>query len=734
MKSQFFRVARRLALLAVLAAACLPASAQNGTLRFSSASYSAKESAATVKVTVRRTGGSSGEVTVEFATIDSGGGTATPGVDYFPTNGTLTFGPGVTSLSFHVPLVNDAMHEDAETVQVELIGAAASGLTITTITVTDNDACVYALSPASLTLNDLGGLVAPVLVTATAGCEWTAAITSTDAPWLGIFSGFSGVGDGEVVLSVDPNPGSASRTANLRIAGRTFVVTQRGVDSTPPTLSINSPAANSRQTNPEITVTGKAADNLGVVAVEVQVENEGGVTDYVLAEGTANWSAMLTGFLPGQNIIRARAYDATNPPVEVTRTINFVETRPITLATNGEGSISGLRNGQILDVGRTYTTTARAARNHFFTGWSGSMVSGENPLTFAMHPDFLLEANFVPSPFTGIAGTYNGLCNDGEAIRHASSGFITLKLTGLGAYSAKMVLGGKRISFSGRFALDGLATNEIVRADGTNLIVMLSLDLSGFSDQITGTVSDGGWTASILTDRGFFNKTASPAPQAGRYTLIVPGDDSDAANQPGGDSFGTVTIDAGGRVKFSGTLADGTKISQGAPLSKNGWWPFYVPLYGGGGSVLSWVIFAESPESNLTGVLNWIKPPLASANLYANGFAIQREFSGSSYQPPAPGMERVLTFSGGRVRISAGNLADTFDSLVLLGDDNKVTDQSGNSLKLSISLSTGLFSGSVVPPGATRSIPFQGVLHQKQNYGGGFFLGTNQSGKVRLSE
>ena len=231
-----------------------------------------------------------------------------------------------------------------------------------------------------------------------------------------------------------------------------------------------------------------------------------------------------------------------------------------------------------------------------------------------------------------------------------------------------------------------------------------------------------------------FHKTDNQAMQAGRYTLIVPGDSGDTASQPGGDSFGTVTVDAGANVKFSGTLADGTKVSQTAPLSKNDWWPLYVPLYSGSGSILSWVIFVDSSEASFTGVFTWIKPALPNATFYTNGFTVQREFSGSSYRPPTNSLDRVLTFTAGRTQFSAGNLAEPFANEVMLADNSKVSNSGTNKLTLSISLSSGLFSGSVTPPGATRSFSFRGALHQKQNYGSGFFLGTDQSGRVRFAE
>jgi hypothetical protein len=36
----------------------------------------------------------------------------------------------------------------------------------------------------------------------------------------------------------------------------------------------------------------------------------------------------------------------------------------------------------------------------------------------------------------------------------------------------------------------------------------------------------------------------------------------------------------------------------------------------------------------------------------------------------------------------------------------------------------------VTAPGTTRSVPFKGVLLQNQTNGSGYFLGTNQSGRV----
>jgi hypothetical protein len=43
-----------------------------------------------------------------------------------------------------------------------------------------------------------------------------------------------------------------------------------------------------------------------------------------------------------------------------------------------------------------------------------------------------------------------------------------------------------------------------------------------------------------------------------------------------------------------------------------------------------------------------------------------------------------------------------------------------------------LFTGKLYPPDTATAIRFKGALLQKSGFGSGFFLGTNQSGRVLL--
>ncbi|HSH39645.1 MAG TPA: Calx-beta domain-containing protein [Chthoniobacterales bacterium] len=88
-----------------------------GTLQFSAASYSEAENAGNATITVTRTGGSDGSVSVAYATAD---GSAKTGSDYTSTPGTLMFGAGEVTKTFAVPLIDDSSPEPDESLTLTL--------------------------------------------------------------------------------------------------------------------------------------------------------------------------------------------------------------------------------------------------------------------------------------------------------------------------------------------------------------------------------------------------------------------------------------------------------------------------------------------------------------------------------------------------------------------------------------------------------------------------------------
>ena len=115
---------------------------EEGVLQFSATSVNASESNSTASVTVSRSLGSSGEVSIDYSTND---GTALDQSDYSSTSGTLVFADGVSSMSILIPLLADSIGEIDKSFEVVLAptglgGNASAGTSLTSVvTITDDD-------------------------------------------------------------------------------------------------------------------------------------------------------------------------------------------------------------------------------------------------------------------------------------------------------------------------------------------------------------------------------------------------------------------------------------------------------------------------------------------------------------------------------------------------------------------------------------------------------------------
>jgi hypothetical protein len=234
----------------------------------------------------------------------------------------------------------------------------------------------------------------------------------------------------------------------------------------------------------------------------------------------------------------------------------------------------------------------------------------------------------------------------------------------------------------------------------------------------------------VLANRAGFNAKTNAAPQAGTYTWTIPGSgDPNNTQVPQGDSYFTVTVDASGKVSIKGSLADNTPVTESSVISADGLAPIYIPLYSGGGQILGWVAFEDTGEQDFGGQISWIKQANVKAKFYPNGFNIQTNAPGSAYDST---VSPVTGFSVGQVELSGGNLPSDIVNPISIGADNKVTNLSTNKFTLTISVKQGSFKGSVLGP-AGKMINYNGVLFQKRNTASGFFLGTDQSGRVVIS-
>ncbi len=210
-----------------------------GVFAFSSATYVTNENAGFLRVTVVRTNGNYGQVTVKYFTRDE---SAIAGQDYTASQGTLTFNGVATSQSFNIPILNDNLVEPDKSFSIILTNATGVGATnmlgplptstrLATATIIDNDLqsgranfaatnfnIIESIGVAEVTLVRLGGSVGQLSVSVAAtngvaqsGSDFTA--TTNTITWV----------DGDVApktfsvtllddLAVEPN-----ETIRLRI-------------------------------------------------------------------------------------------------------------------------------------------------------------------------------------------------------------------------------------------------------------------------------------------------------------------------------------------------------------------------------------------------------------------------------------------------------------------------------------------------------------------------------------
>ena len=492
-----------------------------------------------------------------------------------------------------------------------------------------------------------------------------------------------------------------------------------------PSVSITFPAAHARLSNETVVVRGQASDNAAISGVRYQLN--GGEPQF--AEGANNWSAEISP-VPGTNFFSVVSIDTSgNESPRVRRDFFCVVTSVLTVATNGFGAVTPNLNGRLLEIGRDFKMRATPGRGQIFAGWSGDLNETNATIKFRMRPELFLQANFIPNPFIPVKGMYRGLVFQPDNVQHESSGAFSLTAAEQGTFSSSFRVGGVRYAFTGRFDLEGNATKTLRRSGKNPLTLQLHLDLANGTDQITGNLSDGVWNSYLRGDRKLFNAKTNPAPQAGRYTMIISGND-DSSTSPGGHGIGFITIDRSGAIRFAGTLADGTTISQGSALSKNGEWPFYVLLYSSKGFVLSWIT-VSADSSRFEAHVNWFKPPLRSAR-YPGGFNLSPQLFGSRYIAPT-NHEPVLNFQNGNVTLSGGELPENLNASLILSNNVFRVATNTNKVKLLLNLANGAVGGSFIHPVTKKTNSIKGVVLPSFHEADGFFLSPHESGRVSVT-
>jgi hypothetical protein len=504
-----------------------------------------------------------------------------------------------------------------------------------------------------------------------------------------------------------------------------------------PVLNVSSPLANAALTTAEVALAGTTGGNPATVRVVYQVENSAGLGEAHDATGTVTYSASLTNLAPGPNTIHVRSLDAGgNVLQEVVRTFRYVVLKPLLVAVEGTGTITaGFLGTTQRELAAPLSITATPAIGWLFDHWSGSVDSTGATISFAMQEGFALTAHFRRDPFYVLNGNYNGLVQAGTA-EHATTGLLKLSLLTTKAFTGSLNLGGKIYTFTGKFDEAGLSSVTVRRPPLEPLVLGLTLDLEGGTKRITGTVTDGTFTAALSADQAL--PLTGKHFAAGRYTVSLPPNPQDAGTEfPAGSGWSLLIVTPAGAATLTGVLADGRAFSASATVSKDGDLPIYVPLLLGTGSLAGHASF--DPETGaLDGSALWTKPARLAERCLPAAFATKVGVVGARYTAPklgVPALTVAATLENSTVELTGGELPGAVRQSATLRPTNivAIVNPQLPRLAVSITASNGRVTGSFTHPVTKALSRIDGVILQDRNAAFGFFLGKSASGAATFA-
>jgi hypothetical protein len=498
-----------------------------------------------------------------------------------------------------------------------------------------------------------------------------------------------------------------------------------------PDLAINTPAVGARLLVPQVNVTGTARAASGAAVVEVHVDHGSVPGTFKAATGISNWAAVLTDLQAGANVIRVRTRNASGAIIaEAARTIYHVQMSDLTVTVEQGGRVSaGFAGTTRREVGRVYTMIATPARGFLFAGWTGDVAAAGRTVRFAMRENMALTAKFVPNLFIPNQGAYRGLIESESA-----DGLIQFSLVRTGVFSGWVLLDGAVSRFAGRFDVNGNASLSIPRTGASPLALTFAIDTQNGNGAISGTVSDGAFTAQFNADRAAYNATNRRAPLRGRYTVRLTAVGSKTGDVlPAGSAVASLSVTLSGRATIVGRLPDDTVFTQTAPLSSANEMKFFIPVRGGG-SLIGTLALTEG-ESVVTGDLDWSTFDEQGAE---SEFTLQA--FGSQFRLPARGV-RVLNFAAGILGL-AGSSTDSGVTLapgtgeeVLLTTTHRLVnaEPASHLVRLIVNPANGLITGTVTDPATSAVSTVRGVVLQNQNSASGFFIESGESGAMTVT-
>ena len=180
-------------------------------------------------------------------------------------------------------------------------------------------------------------------------------------------------------------------------------------------------------------------------------------------------------------------------------------------------------------------------------------------------------------------------------------------------------------------------------------------------------------------------------------------------------------------AKITGALADGTTLSQTAPVSQGSYVPIYDSLYGNKGLLLGWInLDISNPAGNN---LTWIHP-VTTKGLYQSGFTnvlLTSQILLSPWTNPPAGLDLLTSL------LTVDTISDT-NAVTNTVMTSAVGQISGTGVSGSINPKTGLLKVTL-GSGADKTNGYGAILLNATNSatnGGGYFLTKTNAQAIEL--
>lgn len=311
-------------------------------------SYNTSESDGMLTVTVERVGVSEGEVSVDYATADGmGDNAAVAGEDYTATSGTVTFGDGVTTQTFDIPITNDAVLENPESFSVSLSNGQpdtnwddTQEPATATVTIADNESVIEFTAATFVSAEDAGNATITLTRTGDLSGDASADVTLTEG---------TATADEDYVaetLVASWAPGESDASVEVQVnADNEFE------DDETLTLSLGNPSSTSPSTvllgdqdTAELTITNDDASVQGSVQFSAAdysaLETAGTITVTVTREGGDDGAITVDYSVTGQSATAGEDYNAA-----AAGTLSWGDDdstdRTITITLNDDASFEG---------------------------------------------------------------------------------------------------------------------------------------------------------------------------------------------------------------------------------------------------------------------------------------------------------------------------------------------------------------------------------------------------------